>query len=86
MLQINKNRIVLLFIREEMIAKVLIKWSFGPQKMLVFESKGEGCHRSAKTQENLIKFSTFSELYLESKKLALGSKKNRFWERGDSVK
>ena len=34
-LQINKNHIFLLFIREEMIAKILTMWSFGPQKKLV---------------------------------------------------
>lgn len=32
-LKINKNHTFLLFIREEMIVKILTKWSFGPQKM-----------------------------------------------------
>ena len=36
-----------------MTAKILTKWSFGPQENeLVFEFKGEDCHRSAKSQEN----------------------------------
>ena len=32
-LKINKNHIFLLFIREEMIVKIVTKWSFGPQKV-----------------------------------------------------
>ena len=34
---------------------ILTNWSFGPQKNndLVFEFKGEGCHRTAKSQDNL---------------------------------
>ena len=33
---------------------ILTNWSFGPQKNndLVFEFKGEGCHRTAKSQDN----------------------------------
>ena len=33
---------------------ILAKWSFGPQKNndLVFEIEGEGCHRTATSQDN----------------------------------
>ena len=33
---------------------ILAKWSFGPQKNndLVFEFEGEGCHRTATSQDN----------------------------------
>ena len=33
---------------------ILTNWSFGPQKNndLVFDFKGEGCHRTAKSQDN----------------------------------
>ena len=40
---------------------ILAMWSFGPQKSndLVFEFKGEGCHRTATSQDN----SKFRESY-----------------------
>ena len=33
---------------------ILAKWSFGPKKKkdLVFEFEGEGCHRTATSQDN----------------------------------
>ena len=32
---------------------ILTNWSFGPKNNdLVFEFKGEGCHRTAKSQDN----------------------------------
>ena len=33
---------------------ILAKWSFGPQKSndLVFEFEGDGCHRTATSQDN----------------------------------